>query len=129
MKKVLITGGFEITVFGVINAISCSKANGEIINLGSGINTSVIEIAEILKKYYGSVSEIRVTGDFRIGDIAHNKADISKAQKILGFHTTVDLDDGLSEFCSWVVGQEKDDNGYEWSLSELEQAGMFIRKK
>ena len=114
---------------GVIDSISEPKSNGETINLGSGVNTSVIEIAEILKKHYGSTSELKVTGDFRIGDIAHNKADISKAQSILGFLPTISLDDGLKEFCDWVVGQDKDNSGYERSLSEMEKAGMFIRKQ
>ena len=114
---------------GVINSINNSDSNGEIINLGSGVNTSIIEIAEILKKHYVSQSEIKVTGDFRIGDIANNKADITKAQRILAFHPTVNLVDGLKEFCSWVVGQETDNSGYERSLSEMERAGMFVRKK
>lgn len=114
---------------GVIDSIDEPRSNGETINLGSGINTSVIEIAEILKKHYKSESEIRITGDFRIGDIAHNKADISKAEKLLHFKPTIALDEGLKDFCSWVEGQDKDNSGYERSLSEMEKAGMFIRKK
>lgn len=113
---------------GVIDSLENPVCNGEIINLGSGINTSVIEIAELLKKYYNSNSEIKITGDFRIGDIAHNKADISKAQRMLGFKPTISLEEGLKAFCSWVIGQEKDNSGYEKSLSEMESSGMFIRK-
>ena len=114
---------------GVVDSINNSMSNGETINLGSGVNTSVIEIAEILKKHYRSNSVINVSGDFRIGDIAHNKADISKAKKILDFQPTIALDNGLKAFCSWVEGQDKDNSGYERSLSEMERAGMFIRKK
>ena len=114
---------------GVIASIDNKDSNGETINLGSGVNTSVIEIAEILKRHYGSRSAIKITGDFRIGDIAHNKADITKAQKILRFQPMVSLEDGLRDFCSWVIGQEKDSSGYENSLSEMERAGMFIRKR
>lgn len=113
---------------GVIACLGNEKSNGKTFNLGSGINTSVIEIAEILKKHYGSESEIRVTGDFRIGDIAHNKADISNARNILGFNPKISLEDGLAEFCKWVVGQDTDNSKYEQSLAEMEQAGMFIRK-
>lgn len=113
---------------GVIESIGNRMSNGEVINLGSGINTSVIEIAEILKRHYGSKSELKVTGDFRIGDIAHNKADITKARRILHFEPSISLKDGLAEFCSWVEGQEKDNSGYERSLSEMEEAGMLIRK-
>ena len=114
---------------GVIDSIENDKSNEETINLGSGINTSVIEIAEILKKHYGSSSEIKITGDFRIGDIAHNKADITRAREILNFTPTICLEDGLKEFCSWVVRQDKDNSGYERSLSEMEKAGMFVRKQ
>ena len=113
---------------GVIDSIECEASNGETINLGSGINTSVIKIAEILKKHYRSTSELKVTGDFRIGDIAHNKADISKAREILGFEPEIGLDEGLAEFCKWVIGQDTDNSKYEQSLTEMEQAGLFIRK-
>lgn len=112
----------------VIKAIDTPKSNGEIINLGSGIGTSVIEIAEFLKKTYKSESEIKVTGDFRIGDIAHNIADISKAESILEFKQSVSLEEGLTAFCKWVLNEEKDNSGYEASLTEMEKAGMFIRK-
>ena len=114
---------------GVIDSINEPKSNSEIINLGSGINTSVVEIADILKKHYKSNSEIKISGDFRIGDIAHNKADISKAKNILDFQPTISLENGLKQFCSWVEGQDKDNSGYERSLSEMEKAGMFIRKQ
>lgn len=113
---------------GVIASIENTESNGMTINLGSGCNTSVIEIAEILKKHYNSKSEIKITGDFRIGDIAHNKADISKARRILAFSPSISLDKGLEDFCKWVVNQEKDNSGYERSLTEMEQAGMFIRR-
>lgn len=114
---------------GVIACLDNERSNRQTMNLGSGINTSVIEIAEILKKHYGSKSKIKVTGDFRIGDIAHNKADISKAREILGFEPKISLNDGLKQFCSWVVGQDTDNSKYEQSLAEMEQAGMFIRKQ
>ncbi len=114
---------------GVIDSIENARSNSETINLGSGVNTSVIEIAEILKKHYGSESELKVTGDFRIGDIAHNKADISKAKAILNFEPKISLEEGLKSFCAWVEGQDKDNSGYERSLSEMEEAGMFVRKQ
>lgn len=113
---------------GVIDSLENEKSNGETINLGSGVGTSVNEITEILKKTYNSNSEIRITGDFRIGDIAHNVADISKAENILNFKVAVGLEEGLTQFCNWVKGQEHDNSGYEKSLSEMEKAGMFIRK-
>ena len=112
-----------------ISSLSKPESSGKIINVGSGVNTSVIEIAETLKKYYNSSSEIRITGDFRIGDIAHNKADISAAKKLLQFTPTVSLQEGLSSFCQWVMGQGEKTDNYQQSLTEMEKAGMFIRKQ
>jgi len=112
-----------------IASLSRPESNGKIINVGSGVNTSVIEIAETLKKYYNSSSEIKITGDFRIGDIAHNKADISAARELLQFEPKVSLQEGLSSFCQWVMGQGEKSGNYQQSLSEMEKAGMFIRKQ
>lgn len=114
---------------GVISCLDNPHSNGRTFNLGSGINTSVKDIAELLKKNYRSSSEIIISGDFRIGDIAHNKADISLARDILGFAPKIGLDDGLRQFCSWVLGQDTDNSKYEKSLTEMENTGMFIRKQ
>lgn len=113
---------------GVIDSLKNEKSNSETINLGSGVGTTVNQITEILKKAYKSESAINITGDFRLGDIAHNVADISKAEEILDFKQTISLEEGLTQFCNWVQGQEHDNSGYEKSLSEMEKAGMFIRK-
>lgn len=115
-------------VAGVINSLDCEESNSEIINLGSGEGTSVVEIANFLKETYKSSSEINITGDFRIGDIAHNIADISKAERILDYKQTISLQKGLTAFCKWVLDEERDNSGYEKSLSEMEKAGMFVRK-
>lgn len=114
---------------GVIKSLNTSESNSQIINLGSGVGTSVIDIAKILKVAYKSNSELNMTGDFRIGDIAHNVADITKAKEILGFEQSFLLEQGLRDFCTWVMGQDKDNSGYEASLAEMENAGMFMRQK
>lgn len=113
---------------GVIRSFDRPESNGAVINLGSGVGTSVIEIANYLKKKYSSTSEIHVTGDFRVGDIAHNIADTKNAETLLEFAPKITLEDGLAEFCSWVLGQETDNSGYNASLEEMEKTGMFIRK-
>lgn len=112
----------------VIKSLDMPKSNSKIINLGSGIGTSVIEIAQILKKIYNSNSEIHITGDFRVGDIAHNMADITKAREILGFSPTITLEEGLNKFCAWVLKQRAGNTRYEDSLREMEASGMFVRR-
>lgn len=111
----------------VVKALDTKKSNDEIINIGSGIGTSIIDIAEMLKRLYDSNSIIKVTRDFRVGDIAHNIADISKAQEVLDFKAMIKLEDGLRDFAEWVRGQETDNSGYNQSLEEMERVGMLVR--
>lgn len=113
---------------GVIKSLTMETSNNQIINLGSGIGTSVLEIANILKGYYNSSSKINITGDFRIGDIAHNIADIEKAKKLLDWQPQISLNEGLQSFTKWVIGQECDSTFYEKSLQDLEKANMFMHK-
>ncbi|MCB7303468.1 GDP-mannose 4,6-dehydratase [Bariatricus massiliensis] len=113
---------------GVVKSIFCDESNSQIINLGSGKSTSVLEIARYLKKAYKSNSKLNITGDFRIGDIANNIADVTKSEKLLGFRCCISLEEGLKDFCRWVEEEEKDTSGYEKSLTEMESTGMFVRK-
>lgn len=113
----------------VIASINNEKSNSKVINLGSGIGTSVNEIADFLKNVYSSNSEINITGDFRVGDIAHNIADITVARDVLGFEPEISLNEGLSAFCEWVKTSETDNSGYERSLKEMEDSGLFVRRK
>ena len=96
------------------------------------INTNMNERDKALYLYsYCSINDLmrlKKSGDFRLGDIAHNVADISKAKELLNFKVTVDLENGLTQFCNWVKGQEHDNSGYENSLCEMEKTGMFFRK-
>ena len=112
----------------LFRSLDNEDSNGEVINLGSGVGTSVLEITDILRKAYQSNSKINITGDFRLGDIAHNIADIGKAERILGFKQAISLEEGVTTFCNWVKGQKYDNSRYEKSLSEMENAGMFVRK-
>lgn len=113
----------------VIASINNDKSNAKIINLGSGKGTSVNEIASFLKNAYASNSEINVTGDFRVGDIAHNIADMSVAKNVLDFEPEMSLEKGLTAFCDWVKTSDTDNSGYERSLKEMENSGLFVRKK
>lgn len=115
-------------VTAIYNAIEVPESNGQVLNVGSGLATSVLEIASILKDYYHSNSELNITGDFRIGDIAHNVADITKANDLLNFKPGVTLEHGLKEFSAWVYSQESNaDITYEQSLLEMEDQNMFFR--
>jgi dTDP-L-rhamnose 4-epimerase len=53
----------------------------------------------------GSTIEPHVTGEYRVGDIRHNFADVSRLERIAGFRPAVSLERGMERFCEWVASQ------------------------
>ena len=111
----------DATVLG----IEKEDANSEIFNVGSGQGTSVLEVAESLKKSYQSKVDIKISGNFRAGDIRHNVADLSKIQNKFGFHAKVDFQNGIKQFAHWVNQQEIQEDHYAESIQELKEKGLF----
>jgi dTDP-L-rhamnose 4-epimerase len=97
----------------------------DVFNVGSGVATDVLTIANTLQQLLGKGAPTNVSGQFRVGDIRHNVADLTKVRTILGFEPTVSIADGLRGFVAWVQGQPMQADRYEQSLSELETKGLF----
>jgi len=109
------------TVAGIEN----DRANGQVFNVGTGVATSVMEVAQTLIRNYANEVPVTVTGNFRLGDIRHNKADVSKIHRLLGFVPAVDFASGIKRFTDWVNTQEIADSKYEVSLQELRSKGLM----
>jgi dTDP-L-rhamnose 4-epimerase len=110
------------TILGLEN----DYANFEVFNVGADKAIDVHTIAEFLRSVYNSSSEITITGNYRIGDIRHNFADISKAKKLLGYEPAVNFDMGIHKFIEWVKTTPKNDiDNYENSLHEMKIKGLF----
>ena len=68
-------------------------------NIGTGIPTSILELAELMIK----ISEIDLKPVFeesRKGDVKLSLADLSNTQKYLDWHSEIKLKDGLKKFMS-----------------------------
>ncbi|MGA2682121.1 MAG: SDR family NAD(P)-dependent oxidoreductase [Candidatus Bathyarchaeia archaeon] len=81
-------------VEAVLTSMENGKAVGEVFNIGSGKNTSINELAETILKLADANLEIRHEKS-RVGDIKDSYANISKAEKFLGYKPMVPLRDGL----------------------------------
>ena len=112
-------------VDATILGIEKEEANSEIFNVGSGVATTVKEVAESLKDYYSSDINISISGKYRLGDIRHNYADLTKAKNLLGFSPKFDFTKGISEFVSWVRTQEIKEDNYDKSVKELKDKGLM----
>lgn len=113
----------------VVNAtilgIEKPEADFQVFNVGTGVATNVITVAESLIKNYGIQIPLEISGQYRKGDIRHNFADISLIKEKLGFVPGVDFETGLNLFCNWVNQQSPAEDRYEQSLSELKSKGLM----
>jgi dTDP-L-rhamnose 4-epimerase len=113
-------------VDATILGLEKKEADYQIFNVGNGKNITVKQVAEILKSHYNSNSDINVSGNFRLGDIRHNYADISKINTLLGFVPKYDFESGIKLFTNWVKTENIDNtNSYQKSLAEMRNKGLF----
>ena len=112
-------------VDATILGLETPEANGHVFNIGTGIATDVLTVAKSLCEKYNINVPIKVSGNYRLGDIRHNYADISMAQKILGFEPKWSFDDVISQFCKWVDCQKIQEDRYESSIEEMKKKGLY----
>jgi dTDP-L-rhamnose 4-epimerase len=71
-----------------------------------------------------SASEPKATGSYRVGDIRHNFADISRL-KAAGIKPEISLEAGLERFCSWVATQPIGDDLLDKANGELKSRKLM----
>jgi len=83
----------------------CGQAVGQIMDIGSGVDTPVRKVAELIISLTGSRSTIKYiplrTGETKV----HTKSDTAAAQRLLGWRPTVSLRDGLIRTIPWYAQQ------------------------
>ncbi len=92
-------------VDGFIETFKNSKCLGEFINLGSGEDISIGELAKKITKIIGKEVEI-VIEEERIrpasSEVMKLQADFTKAKRILGWQPTISLEEGLKITIDWI---------------------------
>ncbi len=111
----------EATILG----LTADGVSGHAFNIGTGVATDVLTVANTLKKYYGADVPVTVSGNYRLGDIRHNFADISKARTLLGFEPAWSFDRGIEQFCRWVDTQPVQQDKYDSSIEEMKAKGLY----
>ncbi len=105
-------------------ALDRPEAAGQVYNIGSGVDRTVEEVAELLAGAMGRPDLTpEIAGKARAGDIRHNIPDITKAKTELGYTPQKDFAEGLRELAEWVAQQEAQDRVSE-ARRELEARGL-----
>ena len=108
-----------------VRGIELEQPVVDVFNVGSGVPTDVVTVARTLQILLKHQVPTAVSGQFRVGDIRHNVADLTKTQRILGFVPKVSIEEGLQRFVKWVLEEEIQQDRYEDSLAELREKGLF----
>jgi dTDP-L-rhamnose 4-epimerase len=107
-------------------ALERDGAADSALNVGSGESVTVREIAARLARVTDREAiEAEVTGKYRVGDIRHCFADITKAREVLGYEPQIALDDGMAELAEWLQGQTAEDR-VESAHGELAARGLTL---
>jgi dTDP-L-rhamnose 4-epimerase len=107
-------------------ALEVPAAADRVFNIGSGEHYRISEIAaRVARAVDKSYIAPEVSGKYRVGDIRHCYADITRARDVLGYSPTVDLDDGLADLAEWLSGQSAEDR-VEQASAELTARGLTV---
>jgi dTDP-L-rhamnose 4-epimerase len=110
--------------------LTSAGGDGLTMNVGSGMQVTVETIARSLKRQFKDpTASLVVSGQYRLGDIRHNFADISAIGQLLAFSPKVPLEEGIARFVRWVKTQPIVQNGAEDGLDranrELIERGLM----
>ena len=118
---VYIDDAVDATILG----IEMEAANNEVFNVGVGERVDVFTVARILKEIFKSNAKIIISGNYRLGDIRDNYADLNKIKSKLGFLPKVNFNDGILKFTNWVNTQAVQKDTYEKSINEMRDKGLY----
>jgi nucleoside-diphosphate-sugar epimerase len=88
-------------VEGLLRAAAVESAIGCTFNLGSGVESRIVEVARTILQLTGSASELVYLPARSWDSVQRRSADISTARSVLGFSSRRSLEDGLAETVSW----------------------------
>lgn len=112
-------------VNATILSIEKKEANNQIFNVGTGVATNVISVTKELMNNYDIQVPVIVSGNYRLGDIRHNYADLTKARTLLAFEPQVTFSTGIKRFTDWVNHQNIQEDKYAQSILEMKKRGLY----
>jgi UDP-glucose 4-epimerase len=83
-------------------ALRCERLSGEAINVACGERRTLLDVIEVLRAISGTEHQVSHL-EARPGDVRHSQASIERAAAILGFHPTVQFQEGLRKTYDWYA--------------------------
>jgi UDP-glucose 4-epimerase len=96
------------TASAILAAGALEAAIGETINVGSGVETSMNELAELINGVTGRNDPVIEYQTDRPGDLSRLCCDASAAKRILGYEPRTNVHDGLIKLHDWYSARGRD---------------------
>lgn len=109
----------------LLSGLILERSPNTVVNVGSGVATTVEDVAKQLSLAFEIEPNLTVTGQFRVGDIRHNYADITRLKEVLGIVPKIDLALGLARFAGWVLQEQLPQDRLELANDELRQRKLM----
>jgi len=106
-------------------AMEREGADGQVINIGTGIATSIHTLAELLCEMVSPDLRPQVIGVARVGDIRHCTADLGLTKARLGYEPRVFLEQGLRSVIQDAQQQKKIEDTSAIARQELTKSGLL----
>jgi dTDP-L-rhamnose 4-epimerase len=90
--------------FANVLMIEDERVDHQVFNVGGGRAVTVLEIASLMLKAFGSRLEPIIQGEFRLGDTRHTVSDISRL-RALGWEPGIPVEHNIVEYAEWIREQ------------------------
>ena len=111
----------EETAHWLCRVAECDALVGQTINLGSGKETSVLTLAEVVYRLAGCPELKPVMQPARPGDVMRHLAGAERAKELLGFELGIVLEEGIERLLAYLKGLKKTPQ----ELAEMMQAANW----
>lgn len=95
-------------------------------NVGSGRSITITEIAEALARLLEKDIAPDIVNKYRVGDVRHCFAEISKINDVFGWKPRRSFETGMAELIKWVAEAKAPRSRSKGSLDELESSKLMV---
>ncbi len=96
-----------VFVDDVVTALRLCSGNkrvvGETLNVGTSVGVTLQEAAAEMFRALASNPDMFVSGRYRLGDVRHAVADITRLDSTLGFRPQISFSQGLKRYVEWAL--------------------------
>lgn len=119
-----------VSVHDIVRALLLAAeeegAIGQALNIGAGRPVTINEVSTTLARVLDLDIEPEITGRYRVGDIRHCYADITRARNAMGYEPRVSFERGMEELVAWLREQERPEDRVQGHTAELAARGLTL---